>query len=304
MRKPLEHAIEDFLQYIRVERGYSEHTGRAYQNDLTDLMAFALSRRVTNVEDVNSLLLRAYLAHLQKSGKARTTVQRRMSSIRSFFKWMTRFDSLVHNPTIKVRTPTREKRLPQFLDPSEVETLLRMPDRGNAVGRRDAAVLELLYSTGMRVSELIALDVDSLNADDTVKVRGKGMKERIVPVGRPAVQAIRDYLEKRYELGHTSQDPHALFLSHLGTRLTARAVRYRLNLYLKAAGIDKRVSPHTLRHTFATHLLNGGADLRVVQEMLGHASLATTQVYTHVTTERLRESYAELHPRSRKTPTA
>lgn len=300
MRKPIEQAIEEFLRYLRVERGYSDHTVRAYQNDLNELKTFAKERRVVDVEGVDNLLLRAYLAHLQKSGKARTTIQRRMSSIRSFYRWMTRFGMTWRNPTLRVRTPRREKRLPSFLDPAEVETLLNMPDRKTLIGCRDAAILEVLYSTGMRIGELVALDVDSLNPDETVKVRGKGKKERLVPLGRPAAQAIREYLARRHEFGAESQDPRALFLSHVGTRLTPRAISYRLREYLKAAGIQKRVSPHTLRHSFATHLLNGGADLRIVQEMLGHASLSTTQVYTHVTTERLRESYAEFHPRGQK----
>lgn len=300
MSKPLEQAINEFLHYLRMERGYSEHTVRAYQNDLNDLKIFAHERNVADVEEVDNLLLRAYLAYLQKSGKARTTIQRRMSSIRSFYRWLTRFGMALRNPTLRVRTPRREKRLPSFLDPSEVEALLNVPDRKTLIGCRDAAILELLYSTGMRISELVALDVDSLNPDDTIKVRGKGKKERLVPVGRPATEAIREYLACRHEFGAESQDPHALFLSHLGTRLTPRAISYRLREYMKMVGIQKRVSPHTLRHSFATHLLNGGADLRIVQEMLGHASLSSTQVYTHVTTERLRERYAEFHPRSRK----
>jgi len=300
MSKPLEEALEEFLRYLRDERGYSEHTARAYRNDLTELTTFAHARGATHIEQVDNLLLRAYLAHLQKSGKARATVLRRMSSVRSFYKWLNRFGLSAHNPTVKVRTPPREKRLPRFLDPAEVEALLKIPDRQTALGCRDAAIFELLYSTGMRVGELVALDVDSLLADDTIKVRGKGKKERIVPVGRFAIEALRAYLERRRELGGDFQDPRALFLSRAGARLTPRAIRYRLHLLLKEAGIDKRISPHAFRHSFATHLLNGGADLRIVQEMLGHASLSSTQVYTHVTAERLRETYTQLHPRSRK----
>lgn len=289
--------VEEFLGYLTSERNYSSHTIRAYRSDFEDFAEFAKSKGATTLDGIDNLLLRSYLAHLQSAGKARTTTQRRMSAIRSLYKWLTRFGRAAKDPTIKVRTPNREKRLPKFLDPSEVDALLRVPDASTAMGARDLAILELLYSTGMRIGELVALDVDSIEADHTVKVRGKGRKERIVPIGGPAMAAISSYLAVRHEFGRSHQDPNALFLSHLGTRLTPRAIAYRLNTYLKQAGIETPVSPHTLRHSFATHLLNGGADLRIVQEMLGHVSLSTTQIYTHVTTERLREAYTHLHPR-------
>ncbi|MDA1192375.1 MAG: tyrosine recombinase XerC [Candidatus Poribacteria bacterium] len=294
----LDDAIEEFLTYLQVDRNYSEQTVRAYRNDLTDLRKFCETKGKTRLDQLDNLLLRSFLALLQKDGKARSTVQRRMSAVRSMYTWLTKFGHATKNPTVKVRTPKREQRLPKFLDLKEVETLLDAPDTDSIIGLRDAAILELLYSTGMRIGELTDLDVDRIEPDMTVKVRGKGKKERIVPIGRPAMGAIQAYLKRRNELGVTVHDPNALFLSHVGTRLTARAIRYRLDQYLKAAGIEKEVTPHTLRHSFATHLLNGGADMRVVQEMLGHVSLATTQVYTHVTQERLREVYNDLHPRS------
>jgi tyrosine recombinase XerC len=295
----LSDAVARFLTYLEVERNYSPHTIRAYRTDLTDFGLFCMDRKRTVLEGIDNLLLRAYLARLQKDGLARATIQRRVSSIRSLYSWLTRSGGVKRNPTIRVRTPARERRLPRFLDPGEVEALLQAPDRTATIGRRDAAILEVLYSTGMRVGELVALDVDSIQPDRTVRVRGKGRKERVVPVGRPAMEAVQAYLACRSDLGREVRDPNALFLSHIGTRLTDRAVRLRLDGYLKTAGIRQRVAPHMLRHSFATHLLNRGANLRVVQEMLGHVSLSTTQIYTHVTTERLKEVYDELHPRAR-----
>ncbi len=296
--RDLTEAVADYLGYLSTERNYSQNSVRAYRSDLGDLVAFCLDREVTVLEAIDNLLLRGYLATLQKSGRSRATIRRRMSAIRSFFRWLTRFADEAKDPTLRVRSPKIEARLPKFLDPREVDALLAAPDQETAPGLRDAAVLEMLYSTGMRVSELVGLDLDDMNADMTVKVRGKGRKERIVPAGRAAMAALKAYVARRGELGKETHDAKALFLSHLGTRMTARGVRYRISGYLKEAGIRKEVSPHTLRHSFATHMLDAGADLRVVQELLGHVSLSTTQVYTHVTTERLRDVYTALHPRS------
>lgn len=268
---------------------------------MNEFAHYCLEHEKTELSQIDNLVLRGFLAHMQKSGRARSTIQRRMSAIRSLYTWLMRFDHVTTNPTLKVRTPPREKRLPAFLDPKEVEALLEAPDTSTPLGLRDAAMLELLYSTGMRVSELVGLDMDSFEPDMTVKVLGKGKKERLVPVGRPAIAALHAYVARRHELFSKLHDVNALFTSHVGRRVTDRAVRYRIAGYLKTAGIEKKVTPHTLRHSFATHLLNAGADLRVVQEMLGHVSLSTTQIYTHVTTERLREVYAALHPRATAT---
>ena len=293
----LSDAIEGFIAYVSRERDFSKHSVRAYRSDMNEFAHYCLGQDKMELAEIDNLVLRGFLAHLQKAGRARSTIQRRMSAIRSLYSWLTRFGHVTVNPTLKVRTPPREKRLPAFLDPKEVEALMDAPDTSTAIGLRDAAILELLYSTGMRVSELCGLDVDSFEPDMTVKVLGKGKKERLVPVGRPAMAALDAYVARRHELCANLKDVNALFTSHVGRRMTDRAVRYRIASYLEDAGIEKKVTPHTLRHSFATHLLNAGADLRVVQEMLGHASLSTTQIYTHDTTERLRDVYAALHPR-------
>jgi tyrosine recombinase XerC len=294
----LSDAIEGFIAYVSRERDFSPHSVRAYRSDMNEFAHYCLGQDRTELAKIDNLVLRGFLAHLQKAGRARSTIQRRMSAIRSLYGWLMRFGHVTTNPTLKVRTPPREKRLPAFLDPAEVEALLDAPDTETPIGLRDASMLELLYSTGMRVSELCGLDVDSFEPDMTVKVLGKGKKERLVPVGRPAMAATEAYVARRHELCSNLRDVNALYISHMGTRVTDRAVRYRIAGYLKDAGIEKKVTPHTLRHSFATHLLNAGADLRVVQEMLGHVSLSTTQIYTHVTTERLRDVYAALHPRA------
>lgn len=294
----LSDAIEGFIAYVSRERGFSEHSVRAYRSDMNEFAHYCLGQEKTELARIDNLVLRGFLAHMQKAGRARSTIQRRMSAIRSLYTWLMRFDHVSTNPTLKVRTPPREKRLPAFLDPAEIEALMDAPDTSKPIGLRDAAMLELLYSTGMRVSELCGLDVDSFEPDSTVKVRGKGKKERMVPVGRPAMAALQAYIGRRHELCSNLHDVNALFISHVGRRVTDRAIRYRIAAYLKGAGIEKKVTPHTLRHSFATHLLNAGADLRVVQEMLGHVSLSTTQIYTHVTTERLRDVYSALHPRA------
>ncbi|MBT3269501.1 tyrosine recombinase XerC [Candidatus Poribacteria bacterium] len=298
----LSDAIEGFIAYVSRERDFSPHSVRAYRSDMNEFAHYCLSQDKMELARIDNLVLRGFLAHLQRAGRARSTIQRRMSAIRSLYAWLMRFGHVTTNPTLKVRTPPREKRLPAFLDPAEVEALLDAPNTDTPIGLRDASMLELLYSTGMRVSELCGLDVDSFDTDMTVKVLGKGKKERLVPVGRPAMAATEAYVARRHELCSNLHDVNALYISHMGKRLTDRAVRYRIAGYLKDAGIGKKVTPHTLRHSFATHLLNAGADLRVVQEMLGHASLSTTQIYTHVTTERLRDVYAALHPRGEPTP--
>ncbi|GIX06130.1 MAG: tyrosine recombinase XerC [Candidatus Poribacteria bacterium] len=291
--------VEEFLVHLeRVER-LSPHTVRAYRCDLEQFCAFCEGRQIIQAEEVGPAHLRAFLASLLERNLARTTVARRLAAVRSLFRWLRAGGRLATNPTAQIRSPNRERRLPEFLTVEEVEALLGTPDPKTPVGARDRALLELLYATGVRVGEAVALNVDHLLPDGTLRVLGKGQRERIVPVGRTATEALRHYLSVRELLCAQVQDPKALFLSHHGTRLSARAVRYRLQFYLKQAGIKKRVSPHTLRHSFATHLLDRGADLRSVQELLGHASLTTTQIYTHVTRERLRRLYDALHPRAR-----
>ncbi len=294
----LPEALDAFLRYLKEARNYSDHSIRAYRTDLNDFAKCAMENGKPRIEQVNKLLIRRYIVNLQREGKAASTVQRRVSAIRSLYAWLVRNDAAASNPAEHVRTPAPRAKLPEFLDADEIIALLNAPDSDTPAGLRDRAILETLYSTGMRVGELCALNMDSLKPNRTVAARGKRKKERIAPLGKPAVKAIQAYLRRRKEICKTIKEPEALFISRVGRRMTDRAVRYRISACLKKAGIDKKVGPHTLRHSVATHMLNAGADLRVVQELLGHSSLATTQIYTQVSTERLRGAYMDAHPRS------
>lgn len=296
----MENYIEEFISYIEIERNYSQHTVSSYKADLLDFREFLvrLNDSLPSIGDIDHLTIRSYLADLQERQLSRSTVLRKLSTLRSFFKYLSRRGYLDTDPTSALATPKVRRKLPEFLELSEVEALLSAPDTKTIVGLRDQAILELLYSTGMRVGELLALNLPDLDRQTSlVKVRGKGKKERILPVGKPAMIALDNYLARRYELsgGRPSQ---AIFLSQRGNRPDAKSIRRRIEKYARDAGIKKKITPHTLRHTFATHMLNAGADLRSVQELLGHASLSTTQIYTHVTADRLKQVYEKAHPRA------
>ena len=248
----------------------------------------------------DSAAIRAFLAFLTEREYSKATAARKLATLRSFYKFCLRRGYIQTNPVATIRTPKQEKRLPKFLDISQIQKLLTTPDDGSLLGARDRAMLETLYSTGVRVSELVALNVDDLDpVNGQLRVRGKGRKERITPIGPTAVTAIRRYLDMRQKDPRTTTfDRLAMFVNKHGQRLSTRSVRRKLDKYLAEAGLDPSISPHTLRHTFATHMLNNGADLRSVQELLGHQSLSTTQVYTHVTTAQLKKDYDESHPRA------
>lgn len=275
---------------MEIEKNYSQHTILNYKLDLGDFRKFLGE---TGIEKVDYLTLRKYLAVLKEKNLTNRTVNRHLSSLRSFFKFLTREGLLKTNPILSLSSPKQEKHLPQFLTEDEVTKLIESALPKDERGLRDRAVLETFYSTGIRISELVGLnneDVDFIGG--IAKVMGKGKKERIVPIGERAIAAIRDYLEKR------KKQQNALFLNKSGKRITTRGVRNIVEKYLRIAGIKQGVSPHTLRHSFATHLLNRGADLRSVQELLGHANLSTTQIYTHLTTDRLKTVYDKAHPRA------
>lgn len=290
--------IGRFLRYLEVERNCSPHTIRSYAADLREFERYIGELGLSSPLEADHLAVRGYLAKLRLEGRSRSTVSRKISTLRSFYRFARRMGYTDRDPTSSVHAPSWRRRLPEFLTVEEVERLLEAPDRTNPLEARDKAMLELMYSTGIRVGELVALDLEDVDLENRlVRVRGKGRRERIVPFGVPAEEALRLYLSLRDRF-LKGREERALFLSGRGRRMTERNFRERLALYARRAGIVRRISPHTLRHSFATHMLEAGADLRAVQEFLGHASLATTQIYTHVTAERLKKVYEKTHPRA------
>lgn len=295
--------VRQFIQYLEIEKNASQHTVANYCADIKLFFSFAQLHGVGEAvfADITAPLIRSYLAALKEQGCARTTIARRIAVLRSFYRFLCREGIVSGNPFAAVHTPKLAKRLPVFLDIAEITELLALPPT-DPLGRRDRAILELLYASGLRVSELVGLSVQDVIADSRyVLVYGKGAKERIVPVGSVALTAIDAYLQKARPVlyaKHTGPAHQMLFLNNKGGVLTDRSVRRIVDKYVEKLALDKHVSPHTLRHTFATHLLNRGADLRSVQEMLGHVNLSTTQLYTHVTKERLKTVYRHAHPRA------
>ncbi|HOW34943.1 MAG TPA: tyrosine recombinase XerC [Candidatus Omnitrophota bacterium] len=286
----MERYIDKFLSYLEIEKNYSPHTRLNYGLDLREFSVFA---KDTPVEKVDYLVLRRYLASMREKQYKPRTLARKLSSLRSFFKFLQREGYVKNNPSSLMMTPKLDKKLPQFLTEAEVTKFLEAPLADDEAGFRDRAILETLYSTGIRVSELVGLNEDSVDfISNIVKVLGKGKKERLVPIGDRALRAIREYLDKR------KKPERALFLNKNGTRLSDRSIRNITNKYIRQTALRESVSPHTLRHSFATHLLNRGADLRAVQELLGHVNLSTTQIYTHMTTEKLKSVYESAHPRA------
>ncbi|MCL6625528.1 site-specific tyrosine recombinase XerD [Alicyclobacillus shizuokensis] len=291
--------IADFSDYLVVERGLAKNTLESYRRDLSTFLAYLENQCHVPVEGVTQQHILAYLASLRQQGRANSTISRNLASIRSFFHYLVATDVLSVDPTAHVDTPKIEKRLPKVLSVDEVERLLAAPNLQTVAGLRDRAMLELLYATGIRVSELVSLNVEDLNlAAGFVRCTGKGDKERVIPVGDIAVQVLSAYLQQSRPEFLRLTDDSALFLNHLGERMSRQGFWKLLKKYAKLAGIVKDITPHTLRHSFATHLLERGADLRAVQEMLGHADISTTQIYTHITRGRLRELYASSHPRA------
>ncbi len=334
--------VEEFLSYLLDERHFSPYTARCYAVDLRQYGEFlaeelnisvsrpreaeALQRRLHPPDpgtsggpdvlatvgpatvigamvqaDIN--VIRAFLGHLNQLQYSPATMARKIATLRSFHRWMNKRGLIESNPMLLIRTPKQNKRLPKAITVEEIEKLLSAPDDSNLLGARDRAILETLYSTGIRVSELVGInrgDID--DPGEALIVRGKGRKERIVPLGSHALRALRHYvsiLDADLRQAGLSPDPVApLFVNKHGTRLSTRSVRRKVTKYLTQIGLDPEISPHTLRHSFATHLLDNGADLRSVQELLGHQSLSTTQVYTHLTTQRLRNAYDDAHPRA------
>jgi integrase/recombinase XerC len=295
--------IGDFLDYLTYERNVSGNTVSAYRDDLESFVSFlcndylTLGRDQLDLGRVDHLTVRSYLGHLARRKLSRSSMARHLSTLRSFFKYLMREAVVETNPARTVATPKREKPLPAVMQTAEVALLIEQPDGSEKLGLRDRAFLELLYASGLRISELVGIDIDDLELRGRlVKVHGKGSKERIVPFGSKAEEALRAWIGVRGELVH-DPDEQAVFVNYRGERITARSVRRLFDGYLRKAALRAGISPHTMRHSFATHLLNAGADLRSIQELLGHASLSTTQKYTHLNDWQLIAVYKKAHPR-------
>lgn len=286
--------VKSFLDYLEAEKNASMHTVKNYAIDLRE---FTGSLGATSFQEATYLDIRAFLSVLKDKTYSKSTMARKLACIRSFFKYLLRENVLKVNPAADIATPKRDKRLPQFLDATEVTHLLEAPCKETWEGKRDIAILETLYSSGLRVSELVGLNHDDIDFFSAlVRVRGKGKKERILPVGQIALKAIREYLDHRPPRDKEQNVKKPLYLNRSGGRLTDRSVRRMILKYARQIALKKGVSPHMLRHSFATHMLDRGADLRSVQELLGHENLSTTQIYTHVTTKRLKDAYDAAHP--------
>lgn len=298
-------AIRAFLTFLDVEQGASRETIRGYRSDLRQFLSFANESRAALAsplvpDQVDPLLIRSYLAWLDRKGEKKSSLARKLAALRSLYRFLAREGLVGRNPAEEVRTPKQPQYLPRVLTKDDADALMELPEGDTLLSLRDRAILETLYSTGARVSELVGMNLEDLNmGDGLVRLRGKGRKERIVPIGEVAVESVKEYQAslKPSAIGHQLSAP--VFMNHRGGRLTARSVERIVGKYSSLL-VSGRVSPHALRHSFATHLLDEGADLRAIQEMLGHASLGTTQKYTHLATDQLMAVYDRAHPRAKR----
>lgn len=296
--------VQDFLRHLRLEKNASDLTIKSYSDDFESFYEYLKARAggIPHPESITIPLLRGYVSYLHECEYARSTIARRLASLRSFYRYTMREGVTTSNPAKSLRTPRAGRKLPHFLTTEQVAELLEAPPANDPMGLRDRAILETLYSAGLRVAELVGLNLSSWDrAANILRVHGKGKKERIAPVGSFAVRALENWLSVRApDPNGLPDEVEALFLNRFGRRLTTRSIGRMIDKYLKMTGLDSITSPHTLRHSFATHLLDGGADLRSVQELLGHKSLTTTQIYTHVSTRRMRETYEHSHPHAQR----
>ncbi|MFC3211382.1 site-specific tyrosine recombinase XerD [Planomicrobium okeanokoites] len=294
-------ALDDYLQFLRVERQLAANTLTSYERDLKSYLQYLKEvEQLDSLRNVERVHILNHLSHLKETTMSSRTVARHISSIRSFHQFLIRERIVDKDPTIHLEMPQMDKKLPNVLSIEEVDALIEAPDTSKANGKRDQAMLELLYASGMRVSECINLDMEDVNLTmGFVRCFGKGGKERIIPLGKSALASCKDYLSgPRSELAKTGVTTDALFINQRGKRLTRQGFWKLLKQHAQKAGIQKELTPHTLRHSFATHLIENGADLRAVQEMLGHADISTTQIYTHVSKTRLKDVYSQFHPRA------
>ncbi|MDB4733407.1 tyrosine recombinase XerC [Planctomicrobium sp.] len=296
--------VQEFLRHLRLEKNASDLTIKSYSDDFESFYDYLRARAggIPHPESITIPMLRGYVSYLHECEYARSTIARRLASLRSFYRYTMREGVTTSNPAKTLRTPRAGRKLPHFLTTEQVSQLLEAPPANDPMGLRDRAILETLYSAGLRVAELVGLDVSSWDrAANIMRVYGKGKKERIAPVGSFAVRALENWLAVRSpDPNGLPDETNALFLNRFGRRLTTRSIGRMIDKHLRVTGLDSITSPHTLRHSFATHLLDGGADLRSVQELLGHKSLTTTQIYTHVSTRRMRETYEHSHPHAQR----
>lgn len=287
--------FEDFLEY---EKRYSKHTLSAYKRDLSQFRNWLLKKDCDNILDADSLHIRNWVAGLHRQGLGGKTLQRKLSSLRSFYQFLVRKQELKNNPAIDIRAPKTGRKLPDTLDTDVLTQLLEIPG-DSVLAIRDRAIMELFYSSGLRLSELINLNLDSIDLTENIlEAHGKGNKTRLLPIGKKAVEALNHWLKHRVELAKIEEA--ALFVSKRGTRISPRSVQQRLNHWRKKQGLEQHIHPHKLRHSFASHILESSGDLRAVQELLGHADISTTQIYTHLDFQHLANVYDKAHPRSRK----
>ncbi len=292
--------MADFYAYLEKERGFSSHTVKAYQNDLGRFTA-SLNKDITKFKDVSRHTIRDFLASEFDHGFSGKTVARRLASVKSFFKYLMRSEQIKDNPAIHVKSPKIPQSLPNFIDQKVIDSLMNSPDVSTPMGSRDRAVLELFYSTGIRLSELISLNVGSIDAhNQLVKVHGKGDKERLIPFGNRAKFWLENYLNNRALSFHSAPQNTPLFVNAKEKRVPTSTIQRRVRNYIKTVAEGNRLGPHTLRHSFATHLMDKGADIRAVKDLLGHSSLSSTQVYTHVQPEKMKKIYKQAHPHGSK----
>jgi len=298
----MKNQLQSFIHFLSDERGLARNTLESYERDIVQYIGFLQEQGIQSLKDTKKLQVANYLIHLKQLGRSAATQSRNVVSIRSFYQFLVREHVLEQDPTLHMETPKLEKRIPKVLTVDEVESLLEAPRAETPNGMRDKAMLEVLYATGIRVSELISLDVDNVNLElGFVRCIGTALKERIIPLGGIAAEYVGSYLKTmRPKLLKHSTSEQALFINHLGTRITRQGFWKIIKKYAAETQIHKEITPHTLRHSFAAHLLENGADLRSVQEMLGHADISTTQIYTQVTRGKMKEVYDRTHPRARK----
>jgi tyrosine recombinase XerC len=290
--------ISEFLEYLRHERNASVHTIAGYQRDLTQFADYMGEKQIP-LRKADNIQIRGFMAHLHERKLKKSTLARKLAAVRSFYQFGVKKKWIAENPAKVVAIPKQEKRVPSFLSEEEMASFLEVPTPGKPLDLRDQAALELLYATGIRVSELVGINLEDVNfGERLVRVRGKGKKERLVPFGRVADDRLSTYLKLRPRLLGENIGERALFLNYQGGRITSRSVERIVDKYIRLTAVKRKISPHSLRHSFASHLLSRGADLRVIQELLGHESLATTQKYTHLDLGRLMDVYRKSHPRS------